>query len=397
MPRFRRFVALLWCVAAASTGQGFPSSPAESGQTPASSPLTLIPRSHEERERRYRAIHHLILNVLAVDEFNTPVAGLKPQDFVLMDNGQPRELASFREVSADQGIARPHVILILDTVNNTSRSIAFEIKEIGKYLGSQGSLPFPTSIAALTSSGFKVSRPSIDRSILLQESSILFKDIRRYECKSSLDDAAHAFPISGHGDKNIGLSIEEINDGDCLNDRFKISLTALTDLAAAQREVLGRVIVIWIGPGWPLMTGPEFHPDTAEIKANFFGHVVELSRTLREAQVTVDAVYSPDLFRKSELQSGQVKPLAEGPITEEQATAADLSLQAIATQSGGRIFEGKNFSDEIARCVADVGTYYALAFDYVPSSKPDEYHSVQVKVKKPGLKVFTNSLYYGEP
>jgi VWFA-related protein len=379
-------------------GQGFAPSQAGSGQSPAAAPLILIPRSHEERERRYRAIHHIILNVLAVDEFSTPVTGLKPQDFVLMDNGQPQELASFREVNGDQGIAPPHVVLILDAVNNTSRSIAFEIKEIGKYLGSnQGRLMYQTSIATFTPSGFRASRTSIDGSVLLQESRTLFKDIHPYECKSSSDDAAPAYPASAHGDKNIGFSVEKIDDGDCLNERFTLTLTALNDLATAQKNVLGRVIVIWVGPGWPLLTGPEFHPDTAEIKANFFDHIVQLSRTLREAQVTVDAVYSPDMFRKPELQSVHVKSFAEGPLTEKQATASDLALQAIATQSGGRILESKSIAAQIARCVADVQTYYALSFDSIPSSKPDEYHSVQVEVKKPGVKVFTNSLYYGEP
>ena len=174
-------------------------------------------------------------------------------------------------------------------------------------------------------------------------------------------------------------------------------MTAFTDLATAQRNAPGRVIVMWIGPGWPLLTGPEFHPDTAEVKANFFDHIVELSRTLREAQVIVDAVYSPDMFRKSELQSAQGKPFAEGPLTEKQATASDLALQAIATQSGGRVLESKSIAAQIAACVADVKSYYALSFDSIPSSKPDEYHSLQLKVNKPGVKLFTNTLYYGEP
>jgi VWFA-related protein len=398
MARFRWFVALLPCIAAASMGQGLPVSQAESGQNPAAAPLVLIPRSHEERERRYRAIHHMILNVLAVDEFNKPVTGLKRQDFVLMDNAQPQELASFREVNGDQGIAPPHVILILDAVNDTSRSIAYEIKEIDKFLGSnQGHLLYPTSIAILTPSGLKAGRTSSDGSVLLQESGALFKDIHPYECKSSSNDAADADPLSGHGDKNIGSSAQKIDDGNCLNSKFILSLTALTDLALAQKDVPGRVIVIWIGPGWPRLSGPEFHPDAAEIKANFFEHIVQLSRTLREDQVTVDAVSSPDVFRKAELESVPGKSYAEGPATEEQVTARDLALQAIATQSGGRVLEDKSVADEIARCVADVQAYYALSFDPAPSSKPDEYHSLQVKVDRPGVKVLTNTLYYGEP
>jgi VWFA-related protein len=179
--------------------------------------------------------------------------------------------------------------------------------------------------------------------------------------------------------------------------RVTLSLTALNDLANAQKDVLGRVIVIWIGPGWPLQIGPEFHPDTAQVQANFFDHIVQLSRTLREAQLTVDAVYSPEIFQRSGLQSVHAKSFADGPLTEKQATAGDLALQAIATQSGGRILESKSIAAQIARCVADVQTYYALSFDSIPSSKPNEYHSLQVKVNKSGVKAFTNTLYYGEP
>jgi len=111
----------------------------------------------------------------------------------------------------------------------------------------------------------------------------------------------------------------------------------------------------------------------------------------------VYAIDSPDMFRKPELQSISVKSFAEGPLTEEQATASDLALQAIATQSGGRILESKSIADQIARCVADVQTYYALSFDSVSSPKPDEYHSLQVNVSKPEVRTFTSTFYYGEP
>jgi len=336
--------------------------------------------------------------VLAVDEFDRPVTGLSAQDFTLLDNGQPQTLATFRAVNGDQRIAPPRIMLVLDALNSNSRSIGFEIKEIGKYLESnRGRLTYPTSIASLTASGFNSSRPSIDGSALSRESKTLLKDIHPYECKGSSDQLANSQPLWGHGNTNYGLTLEKINDGNCLNDRFTLSLTALSNLAAAQVNVPGRVIVIWIGPGWPLLTGPEFHTDTAEIRLNFFDHFVLLSRTLREAQVTLDAVSSPDLLRKPELQSVQLKSFAEGPHTEEEARASDFALQAIATQSGGRITESNSIADQIARSVADVQTYYALSFDSLPSSKPDEYHSLQVKANKPGVRVFTNTLYYGEP
>lgn len=397
MTRFRWIASLLCFVAAALPGQQI-SSHGGSDQSPSGAPLVLIPRTHEERERSYRATHHIILNVLAVNDLGAPITGLKPQDFVLTDNGKPQKLASFSEVNGDHGIAPPHIFLVLDAVNNTTRSISFEVKQIDRFLGlNQGRLPYPTSIALLTRFGLRTTARSTDGSTLLQESKDLFKDIPHYDCDNSSNDVTDALAPTGHGDDNVGFSIQKINDGNCLNTRFKLSLTSLYKLALAQEDAPGRVIVLWIGPGWPLLSGPEFHPDTAAIKANFFDYAVQLSRALREAQVTVDAVYSPDMFRKSELRGLSVKSFAQGPIREDETSASDLALPAIATQSGGRILMSKNIAAQITKCVGDLRSYYVLSFDSVPSSSQDEYHSLHVAIRLPGVRAVTNTLYYGEP
>lgn len=392
------FVALLSCITLPAIGQSNSSSQNTAGQQPAprSLPLTLIPRSREERERTYRSEHQIRLNVVIVDESDRQVGGLNPNDFTLTDNRQPQKLTSFREVNGSKGIAPANIMLLLDAVNNTSRSIAYEIGEIDRFLGlNQGHLTFPTSLAVLTSSGVRVSQSSLSGAKLSRESRTLFKNIQPYTCENSQETSP--FPASGHGDKNIGFSVEKVNDGDCLNKKFVLSLTQLRDLALAQQNTPGRVILIWIGPGWPQLTGPEFQRDTPEIKQNFFDHIVELSRILREAQVTVDAVYSPDMFPKTEGGSMREGPLDEGVPTEDQATASSLALAVIAKQSGGRVLEGRNIAEYIAKCSADAQTYYALSFDSVPSSKPDEYHSLRVQVNRPGVRVFTTASYYGEP
>lgn len=168
MARILGLVALLCFIAPPALGQGSSPPQADSSQSPGPAPLKLIPRSHEERERRYRDQHRIVLNVLAVDALNHPATGLKAVDFSLMDNGQPQALASFRAVTGGHSVAPPRVLLILDGVNNTARSINYEIREIGKYLSSnQGRLPYPTSIAVLTTSGLRVSGASGDGSELL--------------------------------------------------------------------------------------------------------------------------------------------------------------------------------------------------------------------------------------
>lgn len=387
--------ALICCGALTAASQSIPFPDSVRQDQPSPSP-TLIPRSHEERESRYRAEHHVILNVLVVDASDQPIRGLHPDQFTVDDNGNPQKLASFREVNGGEGIAPAHTILMLDTVNGTSRDIEYEVKQLRNYLAlHQGRLASPTSLAILRASGIEVDPSSSLGTTLAAESRVLFKDIQPYKCDETADNSMPLFMAPGHGDKNIGFSIEKVKDGACLNKKFQLSLTQLRDFVITQENTLGRVILVWIGPGWPRLSGPEFVRDTAQIKQNRFDLFVELSRILREAQVTVDAVYSQDLSRQTDQTDDKTD--SQGVPTEEFATAASLSLRSIARQSGGRILGGKNMADSIARCSTDAETYYTLSFDSSPSSKPNEYHSLKVRVSKPGIEVLTTAAYFGEP
>jgi hypothetical protein len=90
--------------------------------------------------------------------------------------------------------------------------------------------------------------------------------------------------------------------------------------------------------------------------------------------------------------------LLNGLQNEDEVTAGSLSLQAFAHQSGGQILiEKKNIPESIAECIADAGSYYVLSFDANAAAGPSEYHSLQVKVEKPGATVRTNTMYYAEP
>lgn len=387
------FIALVWGSVLASTSQNARS---QSPTGPSTSP-TLVPRSHEEREHRYRAEHHVILNVLVVDASDRPVSGLQQDEFTVSDNGYPQKLASFQAVNGAAGVAPVHTILLLDTVNSTNRDLEYEMKQVKRYLAShQGALPSPTSLAILGASGMAVGPSSSDGTTLAAETKVLFKGIQPYACHETFDNSMSPFPVSGHGDKNVGFSIERMNDAACLNEKFQLSLRQFRDFVVAQENTLGRVILIWIGPGWPHLSGPEFLRDTVQTKQKFFDNFVELSRILREAQVTVDAISSPAISREPEA-SPIERSASQGVRSEEFATARSLALQSIATQSGGRVLEGRNIADSIAICAAEARMYYALSFDSLPASKPDEYHSLQVKVSRPGLRVLTTTSYYGEP
>ena len=400
MAQLRWLGALFLCFAHSSLAQQTSPPAPTTGQSTAPArtpPITLIPRTHEEREDRYLAQHRILLNVLVTDASGKRVTGLKQEDFTLLDNGQPQKVVSFRAVKGSVGFAPVRIVLMLDAVNNSTRDINRDSRSIEHFLKQgQGLLTYPTSIAILTSAGTRIGQPFRDRDAVTGELRMFSKGVHEFDCADQ-DQLQHV--VSLWGISGTGLDgIRPDPKGDCLNQRFRRSVSALKSYATEQTSVPGRVILIWIGPGWPLLLSRGFRPDSEALKQNFFDNLVELSTSLREAQVTLDAVFSPDLFRTVQARSDHDDAFLNGVPTKDQVTASSMGLQVLAHQSGGLILVvGKNLEGEIAQCIADADSYYVLSFDSPPAAGPGEYHSLQVKVNKPGLTVRTNTAYYAQP
>jgi VWFA-related protein len=403
MARLRWLSTLYVCFALSSFAQETPAPPATPGlptspvPTP---PITLIPRSHEEREDRYRTQHRIVLNVFVADRSGKPVKGLKVEDFSLLDRGQPQTVSSFRTVEGSKGLVPARVVLMLDTVNNSPRDITNDRKGIEQFLKqSQARLLYPTTIAILSGSGTRALQPSQERDALLRELRMLSRDIHQFDCTNEGGGSEQVFTTINLGTGTAVLDgLHPDQKSGCLNQRFQRSVSALKEFAIEQEDVPGRVILIWIGSGWPLLLNREFREDSTALRRNLFDNLVLVSTALREAQVTLDAVFSPDLYRRVELRSDHDNTFFNGVPTEDQVSASSLGLQVLAHQSGGQILtEGKDLGDEIAKCIDDAESYYVLSFDSSPAPGPGEFHSLQVSANKPGLTVRTNTGYYAQP
>ena len=76
----------------------------------------------------------------------------------------------------------------------------------------------------------------------------------------------------------------------------------------------------------------------------------------------------------------------------------NLGLQVLAEQSGGRALEYNNdVAAEIATSIADTNAFYVLSFNGLPGDGPNEYHALEIKIDKPGLKARTRAGYYAQP
>jgi hypothetical protein len=98
------------------------------------------------------------------------------------------------------------------------------------------------------------------------------------------------------------------------------------------------------------------------------------------------------------LQAQRYREFLKGVKVARQAQMAHLGLQVLAEQSGGRVLNTSNdLAAEIAECVADANGFYVLSFDGIEGDGPNEYHGLEVRIDKPGLRARTRSGYYAQP
>jgi VWFA-related protein len=367
--------------------------PAHAQSSPPPAEPQLTPRSPEDRARLYQNLHRILLSVQALGASGEPTAELKENDFTILDDRRSRTIASFQSVQAGSAGNQAHIILVLDAVNNSSGAVKRFRNEVEKYLESgEGLLARPTSIALLSASGIEVGAPSQDRAALVKDLNELAGNIRAESCA----DTTSASQCQESGPHVNSRACDPNPRLECLDHLFNASVTALTSLAQEQANNSGRLIVVWIGKGWPMLNEPGFTPDSPEVKEGFYRNLVTVSSALTEAQVTLDAVASSE-----GLPIGQKHIhdsfFFQGVSDQSHVSAASLSLQALAYQSGGLVLtSAKDIAGQIAHCVVDSESYYSLTFEYSPASQFGEYHSLEVKVDKPGMTTRTRTLYYAE-
>jgi VWFA-related protein len=179
-------------------------------------------------------------------------------------------------------------------------------------------------------------------------------------------------------------------------DRFKFSIQTLDQLVAKMASAPGRKIMVWVSPGWPLLSDPNMQLDSKQ-KAQIFANIVSLSTQLPQARVTL---YSVDPLGTADPLSrvSYYKDFLKGVSKSSQVQVADLGLPVLAVQSGGLAF---NFNNDIAsllrECLSNSAPYYEISFAPPPADKRDEYHHLEIKVAKPGLTARTRQGYYAQP
>ena len=305
------------------------------------------------------------LDVVVTDLTGNPVSGLDGKDFAVLDDGVPQPLVSF-QASPGAPDAPVSVFLLMDMVNSGLVDVSFMRDEVEKFLRQNGGrLAQPTTVVMFTDAGFEmVGKTSQDGNVLA--------------------DAVH-------GMKPVVHSIHSAAGAEATIERFQISGKALGSIAAHEVTTPGRKMLIWIGPGWPILRTPEVGYNKRSHELNFDA-IASLTNHLREARLVLCSAGGGSAFVVQDL----MKPVKSAV----EARSGNLALQVLALQSGGQTLEAGNRSrpaEQLNTCMREVGAYYSITFNPPAGEKAFSYHSLRVTVDRPGLKVNTTSGYYAEP
>jgi VWFA-related protein len=311
----------------------------------------------------------MTLDVVVTPKSGHPVGDLQQQDFTLLDNKAPASLKSFKAVSGRE--APIEVVLVIDAVNTGIQNLGYGRQQVSKFLRSEsGPLAYPMAIVFVTDTSLQMA------------------------ANISSDGNALATAL-----EKIDASPRILNrDSGYFGDveRWQLSLKYLQQLITAEAPRSGRRIMLWVSPGWPLMSGVRTQLD-AKQQQQIFGNIVSFSTQLLQDRITLYTV-NPLGTNEGLIADSYYQDFVKGATKPSQVFMGDLGLQVLSIQSGGLVLNASNDVAGLLRdCISDVAPYYEITFDPPATKQRDEYHRLEVKVSKPGLTARTRQGYYAQP
>ncbi len=342
------------------------------------------------------------LSVVVKDNHDEPIGSLKKGDFTLLDNGKPQAIQIF-SVTTNQLLSGPPprplppntysnrvpgpgdapaniTVILLDALNTPFADQAFANQRVMKFLQQLQ----PQDRIALYTLG---SRLRILQDFTNDATSLLAA-LKNYKGQlSDLDSSA--IPDMGNK-RSIGYLFtkdEQLYESEILlGKRVRRTLDAMTAIANHAGALPGRKNLIWVSGSFPLATGfVQLLP--AHERMVFAKDVESTAQAItNEAMV----IYPVDA-------RGLIPPDLAGSFAPPDAFEF-MTMKNLAADTGGRAFFNTNdIGGAIRMAIDDSRVTYELGF-YPETTKWDgSFHTLKVKVNRPGAHVRTRKGYFALP
>lgn len=377
----------------------------------------------------------VLLDVVATDKKDKPIADLHPADLEVLEDGRPQRVRIFARASNDTAggkqppklppnvysnrteyrqVAGPLVLLLLDGINSASDDQFYARRQMLDYI-------------RILKSDQRVAIFALSGDLLLlqdftSDPQVLTSTIEKYSSNDSLLLARGAPAtitpqmadvLSFAGMLKGFIRFNQENAVNANDERVRRTLAALRAIARAMIGYPGRKNLIWVSSGLPLSI--ELGGLNSDLSRNYADDLTSTSALLSQAQVAVYPVDARGLISDLQdlpntihdrLDASEIVPTVQ---TSDQPTfGADeltriapmvvdshLAMENVARDTGGRAFYNANdLAKAMAASVEDGSSYYTVG--YYPENKnwDGKFRKITVKTERKDIKLRYRPGYY---
>jgi VWFA-related protein len=349
-------------------------------------PQTSASGSQQKSEPAYQSTAILrattrlvVLDIVAVDEKDQPVSGLKEDDFTVLEDGKPQKVRDFSFHQAGNGeVPARHVapniisnapqyssnsclnVILLDAINTDFSSHAYAQDMLVKYLETNPVIQ-PTAVFALEGKLTMLHDFTTDTKALRDV-------VAHFQPKGPEhipDVYTAASPFQTRGSFKAGPHAREV------------TASSMQFLARTLGGYPGRKNLIWLSEGFPINLFPGVtSSDQVMLIEDYTPLAEQISDELMNAQV---ALY----------------PIDAAGVAINDRFPAHTAMASMAERTGGKTFFNRNdINTGIRTSIDDGSTYYTL--DYYPQNHvwDAKFRHIEVKVSRPGIKLRYRQGYY---
>lgn len=397
-----RFLCLLICIGLLPVGSA---SQIVSDQKPApASPDS--GQSSPKPASTFHAESRLVVVDVVVTKHRQPMTGLTQSDFTISEDGKRQQIAFFEAhvppaPDSKQSPSSINIVLF-DLLNIPLLDQPYAREQMIQFLKK---LPPKRQVALFelgTSlrmiAGFSATSDDLvaaAKKLVPHSSELLDTQESREHAQDQLALAREGSPNQEFFDRMQDFMAETTAARD--QDRAKITLQALNDIARAASGFHGRKNILWLSEEFPVYFGPKFNASDPDPNTrNYFEVMRDMGSQLSSAQVSLYPIDVRGLI------TGLTTASSGGPARGNERIinieTLHLEMDKLAEETGGRAYYDTNdLKLAMQNSLENGATYYTIA--YVPRQQnwDSKYHHIKVQLARSGLDAEYRKGYFAVP
>lgn len=313
-----------------------------------------------------------VVNVTVTDKYGQPVHGLKQSDFIIKEDGKAQPIRNFDEFSANHPAATPAAPKLPSGIYSNQPEPA-STGAVNILLFSQLESADDMMYARSQAENYIKTMPEGTRVTIM-----VLQDGVRVLQNITTDRNLLLGAVAALKHQGVGGAFEAVRGLEMacstLNQRSRLTLNALDEIAASVSAIKGKKNLIWFTHGIPWLTNYSWFKarcldDDTEQLHQAYGMLAAAQVAIYTVDpVGLDATCPVGCFEARQLYQESIRDFAEA--------------------TGGKAYYNRNDLDAITGRAIDVGSdYYSIAYTPPLQGYDGKYHSISIAVDQPGVQL----------